>query len=69
MESGHPEEHIREKQTVMEIAFCVKNRMQESTIYGGSAERSLDIRTLVTSHSCKSDTESTTNHNVSGMLE
>eukprot|EP00972_Heterocapsa_arctica_P048754 7183595-Heterocapsa_arctica.AAC.1 len=69
MGSGHPEEHIREKRTVMEIVFFVEKRTRESIIYGGNAQRSIDTRTLVTSKLCKSDTESTTNPNVSGMLE
>eukprot|EP00972_Heterocapsa_arctica_P051323 7548968-Heterocapsa_arctica.AAC.1 len=63
MGSGHPEEHIIVKRTVMAIVFFVEKIMQESIIYGGNAERSIDTRILVTSNSCKSDTESTTNLN------
>eukprot|EP00972_Heterocapsa_arctica_P096806 14282064-Heterocapsa_arctica.AAC.1 len=39
------------------------------TTYGGIAERSADSRVLAVSNSCKSDTESTSNLNVSGMPE
>eukprot|EP00972_Heterocapsa_arctica_P035251 5188296-Heterocapsa_arctica.AAC.1 len=57
MEYGRPEERIRDKITVMDIASFVVKRMQESIIYGGNAERSTSTRTSVTSNSCKSDTE------------
>eukprot|EP00972_Heterocapsa_arctica_P000631 91961-Heterocapsa_arctica.AAC.1 len=69
MVSGRPEEHIKTNRTVMDIVSFVVKRMQESIIFGGNAERSADTPIFVTSNSCKSYTKSTTNRNVSGMLE
>eukprot|EP00972_Heterocapsa_arctica_P057363 8465118-Heterocapsa_arctica.AAC.1 len=69
MEYGRPEERIKEKRTVMEIVFFVEKRTQASIIYGGNAEHSTDTRILATSNSCKLDTTTTINRNVSGTLE
>eukprot|EP00972_Heterocapsa_arctica_P075335 11114248-Heterocapsa_arctica.AAC.1 len=69
MESGHPEERIREKRIAMETVYFAAKRTQGSTICGGNAERSTDTRILVISNSSKSDTKNTINLSVSGMLE
>eukprot|EP00972_Heterocapsa_arctica_P035077 5166145-Heterocapsa_arctica.AAC.1 len=69
MVSGRPEERINYKLIVMYIVFFVEKRMQEAIIVGGNAERPTDTPILVASNSCKSETKSTTNRNVSGILE
>eukprot|EP00972_Heterocapsa_arctica_P082332 12132809-Heterocapsa_arctica.AAC.1 len=69
MESGHPEEHIIYNIIAMETVYSVGEIMQGLIICGGNAEHSTDTRTLVTSNSCKSNTNNTTNQSVFGMLE
>eukprot|EP00972_Heterocapsa_arctica_P063784 9410669-Heterocapsa_arctica.AAC.1 len=63
MEYGRPEERTKEKITAMEIVFYVAKRMQASIIYGGTAEHSTSIQTLVTSNFYKSGTRSNINRN------
>eukprot|EP00972_Heterocapsa_arctica_P100901 14873514-Heterocapsa_arctica.AAC.1 len=53
----------------MEIAYFAEKQMPGLTTCGGNVERSTDTRILAILNSCKSNTESTTNHNVSGMPE
>eukprot|EP00972_Heterocapsa_arctica_P063620 9389062-Heterocapsa_arctica.AAC.1 len=69
MESGHPEERIREKLIAMETVYFVEKRLQGLSICGGNAEHPKDTRISVTSDSCKSDTKNTINQSVSGILE
>eukprot|EP00972_Heterocapsa_arctica_P087663 12926261-Heterocapsa_arctica.AAC.1 len=69
MESGHPEEHTREKITVMETAAFVEKRLLELTICGGIAEHSTNPRPLVISNSRKSNTKSTTSQSAFGTQE
>ncbi len=48
MNSGHADERIREKRTVMEDVCYVEKRMQRSMHDGGNTEYSTDTRIPVT---------------------
>eukprot|EP00972_Heterocapsa_arctica_P041924 6182929-Heterocapsa_arctica.AAC.1 len=69
MEYGRPEELKKENRTAMEVVFFVVKRTQASITYGGNADRSTSTQISATSNSCKLDTKSAINRNVSGTLE
>eukprot|EP00972_Heterocapsa_arctica_P013414 1974993-Heterocapsa_arctica.AAC.1 len=69
MEYGRLEEHIREKRTVMGIACCAEQRMQESIIYGGNAEHLTTNQISDISSLFKQGIKNITNQSVSGIQE